>query len=263
MGTTESPQTRIGPAPGVPIAPGASESLSARDSRALERRKYMIRRFLGFVRHGRGFSLTMTQLAQGSMFSKATWYGAYASMSDVWLDAALVNAELQLGYFTDLARGADGAAARAADVPAGAMPQLISAVYLAHARRNPELWAAATSFKMMCKAPNEPFPAETAPLKAIEDAIGETAAGLIDPSGTADPRDVDALRATVAGFIVLETIGPGFQWSDPGSGTDSDHLRRVLRGAGAVHGADATIPDEELYRLAVDVVEEHSRDWWP
>lgn len=67
---------RIGPAPGVPISAEAAASLSARDSRALERRKYMIRRFLGFVRAGDGFSLTMTQLAQGSMFSKATWYTA-------------------------------------------------------------------------------------------------------------------------------------------------------------------------------------------
>lgn len=122
----------------------------------------------------------------------------------------------------------------------------------------------ATSFKMMCKAPTEPFPADVAALKDAEDAVAEAAAALIDPPGTADPYDVDALRATVAGFIVLETIGPGFMWSGATDAGDADHVRRVLRGAGAVHDAAANpARDAELYRLALAVVEDQSRDWWP
>ncbi|WP_116953090.1 TetR/AcrR family transcriptional regulator [Jiangella endophytica] len=217
-----------------------SEAAQRRAERFSARHHRFVRAaLLRMRRHGLS-GVNLTDLAADSPYSKGTWYNHFSSAEALYLDVALINAELHTRYVDDIRDDPT------LDPSARLVSVFISSV--AHAIAHPEIWNLGINARMWNKSPDDDVTGSVRRLAESERAIyGHilefACAAQVDPGRGEEEltRALDMVRAAADGLSVLTTTKPDHRWTRE---VTTRQTGALLRGALTVAGFNCPPPNE-------------------
>lgn len=230
-----------------------------RARRFAERHDEFLRRALLAMR-ARGLSaLNLTDLAQGSGYSKGTWYNHFSSAQALYLEIATRNAELQGRYAADILE-------RPA-LPAGEQLASVFLSSVVHSILHPEIWSLSTYARVWDSSGDEDLLRVGERLARAEQDNYERILGIatrahhrLREPGVEIARALDIVRAATDGLSVLTASAEAHRWSETVTNEQSSTLLRA-----ALSAADFETPSREAMNTLCGLnrtrVAEISAEW--
>ncbi|PXA77081.1 TetR/AcrR family transcriptional regulator [Auritidibacter sp. NML100628] len=204
-------------------------------------------------------SVNLTALASESAYSKGTWYNHFKSAEALYVEIAVVNAELLHSYVADIR-----------DDPTLKSHERLASVFIcavAHAMTHPEIWMLGINARIWDKHSHtsltEPVERLTQWERASYELILQFAVeAQVDGSRTADETTeaLDIVRAAADGLGVLTTATAEHRWTRE----VTNHQTGTLLKSALAAGGFQTPTQPEMDRLCTqswERISRHSESW--